>query len=189
MLERSHRGIDERPIQDCSAPWRPAAPGLQCAVGDEEWHAARRVSIRDHGSGTRRWRWCATSCAIAGSSAGSSPLAWPPFGPLVLDRASARYGCIDKTPKAGWSCDCNIVGRLAGQFSSSWIGFDTGRETQAAALAEQRSWGAGRNMANLVYLTVGTGIGGGVLVDGAALHGLMHPEIGHMRARAGIHSM
>jgi fructokinase len=100
------------------------------------------------------------------------------FGPLVLDRGSARYGCIDNTPKAQWS-NVNIVGRLAQQLSCP-IGFDT--DVNAAALAEHR-WGAGRNFENLVYLTVGTGIGGGVLVNGAALHGLAHPEIGHVRLR------
>jgi fructokinase len=60
------------------------------------------------------------------------------------------------------------------------IGFDT--DVNAAALAEHR-WGAGRDVRNLVYLTIGTGIGGGVLVDGEPIHGLMHPEIGHVYPR------
>jgi len=81
------------------------------------------------------------------------------FGPVILDRASARYGFIGRTPKAAWS-DIDIVGMLAREFSVP-IGFDT--DVNAAALAEQR-WGAARDVDNLVYLTVGTGIGGGVVV-------------------------
>jgi fructokinase len=60
------------------------------------------------------------------------------------------------------------------------VGFDT--DVNAAALAELH-WGAARGTGNIVYLTIGTGIGGGVLIDGAPLHGLMHPEIGHIHPR------
>jgi fructokinase len=149
-----------------------------CAVGDERGtlHAESRFATADPDS----------TLALAGEFLRDqsreirklSAIGVASFGPLVLDRASARYGFIDKTPKAEWS-NTNIVGRLALQFSCP-IGLDT--DVNAAALAEH-CWGAGRNMTNLVYLTVGTGIGGGVLVDGTALHGLMHPEIGHMRPR------
>jgi fructokinase len=100
------------------------------------------------------------------------------FGPVILDRQSAKYGFIGKTPKAGWS-DIDMLGMLVREFSCP-VGFDT--DVNAAALAEHR-WGAGRGTTNLVYLTVGTGIGGGVLVDGAPLHGLSHPEIGHIYPR------
>ncbi|HWX80685.1 MAG TPA: ROK family protein [Steroidobacteraceae bacterium] len=98
------------------------------------------------------------------------------FGPVNLDRSSPRYGFIGRTPKAGWS-DTGIVAMLAQEFPCP-IGFDT--DVNAAALAEHR-WGAARDVGNLVYVTVGTGIGGGVLVRGAPLHGLMHAEIGHIR--------
>jgi len=100
------------------------------------------------------------------------------FGPVTLDRASARYGFIGRTPKAGWR-EIDIVGMLARDFSCP-IGFDT--DVNAAALAEHR-WGAARDVETLVYLTIGTGIGGGVVVRGAPLHGLMHPEIGHIHPR------
>jgi fructokinase len=100
------------------------------------------------------------------------------FGPVVLDMASPHFGCIANTPKVGWS-RTDMIGMLARQFSCP-VGFDT--DVNAAALAEHR-WGAGRGIENLVYLTVGTGVGGGVLVDGAPLHGLLHPEIGHIRPR------
>jgi fructokinase len=100
------------------------------------------------------------------------------FGPVELDRASPRYGCIGQTPKAGWS-NTDIVGLVTREFSVP-IGFDT--DVNAAALAEHR-WGAARDASDLVYLTIGTGIGGGVLANGAPLHGLMHPEIGHIYPR------
>lgn len=149
-----------------------------CAVGDENGtlHAESRIGTTDPDSTLAR-----VGEFLRDQSRAFGPLraiGLASFGPLVLDRASARYGFIDKTPKAAWS-DIDIVGKLAAQFSCP-IGFDT--DVNAAALAEHR-WGAGRDIANLVYLTVGTGIGGGVLVDGTPVHGLMHPEIGHMRPR------
>jgi fructokinase len=100
------------------------------------------------------------------------------FGPVQLDRESAQYGFITRTPKAGWS-GTDIVGPLAREFGCA-IGFDT--DVNAAARAEHR-WGAARDVQDFVYLTVGTGIGGGAFVDGRPIHGLMHPEIGHMYPR------
>ncbi|MEA3198449.1 MAG: fructokinase [Gammaproteobacteria bacterium] len=100
------------------------------------------------------------------------------FGPVELDRTSVRYGSMGKTPKPGWS-GIDIVGALARELSCP-MGFDT--DVNATALAEHR-WGAARDVNDLVYLTVGTGIGGGVLVGGAPVHGLMHPEIGHVYPR------
>lgn len=100
------------------------------------------------------------------------------FGPVELNRSSARYGCIGLTPKPGWS-GTDIAGPLARQFHCP-IGFDT--DVNAAALAEHR-WGAARDVDNLVYVTIGTGIGGGVIANGIPIHGLMHPEIGHIFPR------
>jgi fructokinase len=100
------------------------------------------------------------------------------FGPIILDRHAANYGSIGNTPKVGWS-NTDVAAMLAREFSCP-VGFDT--DVNAAALAEHH-WGAGRDVQNLVYLTVGTGIGGGVLIEGAPLHGLLHPEIGHIHPR------
>lgn len=100
------------------------------------------------------------------------------FGPIELDRGSDRYGFIRHTPKAGWS-GTDIAGTLSREFSCP-VAFDT--DVNAAALAEHR-WGAARDVDNLAYLTIGTGIGGGLIVNGAPLHGLMHPEIGHIFPR------
>ena len=98
------------------------------------------------------------------------------FGPLDLDPASPTWGFVTGTPKPGWA-----ETDLAGPFRRALgvpVGFDT--DVNGAALAEHR-WGAGRGHDPLVYVTVGTGIGGGALVNGRLLHGLVHPEMGHLR--------
>jgi fructokinase len=100
------------------------------------------------------------------------------FGPIELDATSTLYGHIRRTPKSGWS-DTDIVGPIAREFSCP-IGFDT--DVNGAALAEH-IWGCARDIEDLVYLTVGTGIGGGVIVNGKTITGLMHPEIGHVYPR------
>lgn len=98
------------------------------------------------------------------------------FGPVDLRRASPRYGHITSTPKPGWA-DTDVLGPLRAAFRVP-IGFDT--DVNGAALAEGR-WGAAREVDTFVYLTVGTGIGGGGVVRGAPVHGLVHPEMGHLR--------
>jgi fructokinase len=97
------------------------------------------------------------------------------FGPLDLRRDSPTYGYITSTPKPGWA-NVDLVGRLK-QALQVPVGFDT--DVNAAALGEWR-WGAGQSLDNLIYLTVGTGIGGGGLVGGQLIHGLIHPEMGHV---------
>jgi fructokinase len=99
------------------------------------------------------------------------------FGPLELGRHRAGFGRIGRTPKAGWS-GADILGSLA-EFACP-LSIDT--DVNAAALAEHR-WGAAQDVQSLVYLTIGTGIGGGVVINGAPVHGLMHPEIGHLFPR------
>ncbi len=98
------------------------------------------------------------------------------FGPIDLDRRSPTYGFITSTPKPGWS-NTDVVGALR-QILGVPIGFDT--DVNAAVLGEHR-WGAARDCATAIYLTIGTGIGGGALAGGQLLHGLVHPEMGHMR--------
>lgn len=98
------------------------------------------------------------------------------FGPVCLHRESAEYGHITSTPKLAWQ---NFD--LAGSVSRSLgvpAGFDT--DVNAAALGEAE-WGAARGLSDFLYLTVGTGIGGGAVAGGRLLHGLMHPEMGHIR--------
>lgn len=100
------------------------------------------------------------------------------FGPVGLDPRRADYGFITTTTKPGWS-NVDVLGPVKARFGLP-VGFDT--DVAGAALAEGR-WGAAQGCGVHVYLTIGTGIGGGVVVDGRAIHGLMHPEIGHVRVR------
>jgi fructokinase len=97
------------------------------------------------------------------------------FGPIDLDRGSSTYGRILSTPKSAWQ-ECSIVGILQTALQVP-VAVDT--DVNAAALAEV-IYGAGWGCDPVVYLTVGTGIGGGAVVHGRPLHGLMHPEMGHM---------
>ncbi len=97
------------------------------------------------------------------------------FGPLELRRSHPRYGSITTTTKPGWS-GTDVVGPFATAFGIP-VGFDT--DVNAAALAEGR-WGAARGLGSFVYLTLGTGIGGGAVVEGRLLHGFGHPEMGHV---------
>ncbi len=97
------------------------------------------------------------------------------FGPLDLDPASPAYGHITTTPKQEWR-GVDLVGPLREALDVP-VALDT--DVNAAALGE-RTWGAGRGLDNLVYLTVGTGIGGGAVVNGELLHGTTHPEMGHL---------
>jgi fructokinase len=97
------------------------------------------------------------------------------FGPLELRPGHPAYGSITRTPKPGWS-GTDIVGPLREAFGLP-VGFDT--DVNAAALGEGR-WGAARGFHSFVYVTVGTGIGGGAVVDGRVVHGMVHPEMGHV---------
>jgi fructokinase len=98
------------------------------------------------------------------------------FGPVDLDAKSPTYGFITTTPKPGWR-NTDILGPLRRAFPGVALGFDT--DVNGAALGEHR-WGAARGLEDFVYVTVGTGIGGGGMARGHLLHGLVHPEMGHM---------
>jgi fructokinase len=98
------------------------------------------------------------------------------FGPIDVRRTSPTWGHITTTPKPGWA-HTNLVGTLRAALEIP-VAFDT--DVNAAALAEWR-WGAAAGLETFCYITVGTGIGGGGIVNGRLLHGLLHPEVGHMR--------
>lgn len=97
------------------------------------------------------------------------------FGPVDLDKESPTYGYITTTPKLAWQ-NYDIVGAFR-QALGVPVGFDT--DVNAAALGEA-TWGCTRGMAHSIYITVGTGVGVGVIIDGKPYHGMLHPEGGHI---------
>lgn len=97
------------------------------------------------------------------------------FGPIDPIKTSKTYGYITSTPKANWA-NFNFVGELKKYFNVPII-FDT--DVNAAALAES-IWGSGKNLKNLLYITVGTGVGAGAIIDSKTIKGLTHPEMGHI---------
>jgi fructokinase len=97
------------------------------------------------------------------------------FGPVDLDLASPTFGYITTTPKPGWA-NTDIVGKLKTELDLPVV-FDT--DVNAAAFGEYW-WGAGQALDQIIYLTIGTGIGGGAICRGEPVHGLVHPEMGHM---------
>lgn len=98
------------------------------------------------------------------------------FGPLVRNPAAPDYGRLANSPKPGWR-HADIVGALRRRLSVP-IAIDT--DVNGAALAEGR-WGAARGLSHFVYVTVGTGIGVGIVADGRLVNGVAHPELGHYR--------
>jgi fructokinase len=98
------------------------------------------------------------------------------FGPVDLDPRSATWGHVTTTPKPGWAHTA-VAGVIRDRVGVP-VRFET--DVNAAAVGEHR-WGAGRDLPSLCYLTVGTGIGAGIIFDGRPVHGLIHPEPGHLR--------
>lgn len=97
------------------------------------------------------------------------------FGPLDLNKQSATYGYITKTPKKGWT-NCDVAGTFQKALGVP-VGFDT--DVNGAVLGEV-TWGAAKGAESAIYITIGTGVGVGVYINGALLHGLVHPEGGHI---------
>ena len=100
------------------------------------------------------------------------------FGPLDLDPASPTYGYITSTPKLAWKDYPLLEKLLDGRQIPAAIDTDVN-----AAIIAEKELGAARGCANAVYVTVGTGIGGGVCVGHETVHGMLHPEVGHMLLR------
>lgn len=98
------------------------------------------------------------------------------FGPVDLDPGSETWGYVTTTPKPNWQH--TPVAPVLRERLGVPVAFDT--DVTAAALAEHR-WGAGRGLPSACYLTVGTGIGAGLVIDGRPVRGLVHPEVGHLR--------
>lgn len=106
---------------------------------------------------------------VAGFGVGS-------FGPVQLDRRSPLFGHVTTTPKKGWQTT-DVLGQLRAIFGDAPSAFDTDCN---AALVGETTWGAGEGLSDVLYVTMGTGIGCGALVNGRPLRGLIHPEAGHL---------
>lgn len=109
-------------------------------------------------------------------STGFAALGIASFGPIDLDPGSVRHGHMLATPKPSWA-GADIRGALSAPFDVP-VGFDT--DVNGAAIAEIL-WGSGRGLQDFAYVTVGTGVGVGLIVHGAPTRGIGHSEIGHLR--------
>ena len=98
------------------------------------------------------------------------------FGQIDLNRDSKTYGYITETPKIPWR-NCDIVGEFKRSFNIP-VGFDT--DVNASLLGEH-TYGMAKDCDTAIYITVGTGIGLGVMANGKLLHGMLHPEAGHLQ--------
>ncbi len=97
------------------------------------------------------------------------------FGPIDLHRTSKTYGYITTTPKKGWE---NYP--ILPEFEKA-LGVKAGFDTDVnGALLGEKTWGAARDVDNCMYITIGTGIGAGIMTEGRLLHGMLHPEAGHI---------
>ena len=153
-----------------------------CAIGTADGTLIERVRFATRDPASTLAEALAFFVAAAKRHGTPRALGIASFGPLELDPHAPRYGRLLRTPKPGWH-DADLIAPFA-QLGIP-VALDT--DVNAAALAES-VWGAGRRadgtpLDTIVYVTVGTGIGGGVVVHGRTLHGLMHPELGHLSAR------
>lgn len=99
------------------------------------------------------------------------------FGPIGIVPGRKNFGHVLDTPKPGWK-DFSLIGKLAHAFPDASFALDT--DVNAAALAEARL-GAAKGLDDVAYITIGTGIGGGILSGGNLVHGAIHPEFGHLK--------
>ena len=143
---------------------------MVCAIGDEQGRILERISIptRDPAQTMPEILDFCRDKALAAVGVGC-------FGPVDLDRRSETYGYITSSPKLNWR-NYPMVQRFREALGIP-VGFDT--DVNAAALGEA-VWGCTRTVENSIYITVGTGVGVGVIVGGRPYHGMIHPEGGHI---------
>ena len=147
---------------------------MVCAVGDRNGHILEQVSIP-----TKLPEDTIPEITDYFKKKDIAALGIACFGPLDLNPKSARYGYITTTPKPGWA-DYDIVGAFRKALQIP-IGFDT--DVNGSLLGEV-TYGSSKGLENVVYITIGTGIGGGVMTNKKLLHGMLHPELGHMLMRS-----
>jgi fructokinase len=142
-----------------------------CAIGSGPDHLSETVTFPT----TLPEETLARAAAFFSRNGSLAAVGIGSFGPLDVRPGSPTWGHITTTPKPGWT-NTDLV---AGLRLSLDVPVTVDTDVNAAALGEQR-WGAAKGLKTFCYITVGTGIGGGAVVDGRLLHGMLHPEIGHM---------
>ena len=146
---------------------------MVCALGDENGNVLERESFP-----TRMPEDTMPALIDYFQGKGIKALGIGSFGPLNLDPADPHFGDITTTPKPGWR-DYPLRGALLEALRVP-VGIDT--DVNAAAFSEA-VLGAGKGLSYLVYYTIGTGVGGGAYLNGKLLHGMVHPEMGHVLLR------
>lgn len=143
---------------------------MVCALGNENGEILDRVSIPTVTPAE-------TLPKLAGYFKGKNieALGIGCFGPIDLNRNSATYGSITTTPKLAWR-NCDIVGTMKKELGVP-VGFDT--DVNGSMLGEA-TWGCAKGLDTAIYITIGTGIGVGVMANKRLLHGMQHPEGGHI---------
>ena len=144
---------------------------MVCAVGDENGKILEQTSIP---TTTPDETMDAIAEYFKGKEIAAIGVAC--FGPIDLDKTSDTYGYITSTPKTAWK-NYDIVGRIKRDLGVP-VGFDT--DVNGSLLGEI-TYGCAKGLTDAIYLTIGTGIGGGVMTNGKLLHGMLHPELGHIR--------
>lgn len=149
-----------------------------CAVGRPGREPLRRAAFATRNPGETLAEVLGFFRAASAELGPVAALGIGSFGPLDLDPASPDHGRLTGTPKPGWS-GTNLRTTLEMALDCP-VAIDT--DVNAAGLGEAE-FGAGRDLDSFVYLTIGTGIGGGLIVGGHPLQGLTHPEMGHLLVR------
>lgn len=143
---------------------------MVCAIGNDQGEILKRTSIP-----TETPEITMPKLAEFFTGEDIAALGIGCFGPIDLNRSSKTYGCITTTPKLAWK-NYDICGYFREQLGIS-VGFDT--DVNGSMLGEA-TWGCAKGLDSAIYITVGTGIGVGIMADGKLLHGMLHPEGGHI---------
>jgi fructokinase len=143
---------------------------MVCAIGNEKGEILEKISIP-----TRTPEITVPEMITFFRDRKVEALGIGSFGPLDLDRHSKTYGYITSTPKEGWA-DYPFAGTFQEALSCP-VGFDT--DVNGSVLGEV-TFGQAKGKSCVLYLTIGTGIGAGIYVEGKLLHGMLHPEAGHV---------
>lgn len=143
---------------------------MVCAVGDETGKIFDQISIP-----TRTPEDTVPEMLAYFKKAEIEALGIGCFGPIDPDKSSATYGYITSTPKLAWR-NYNIVGAFEEALGCP-VGFDT--DVNGSVLGEV-TFGQAKGKNNVIYITIGTGVGAGVFVEGKLVHGMLHPEAGHV---------